>query len=65
MERDCTLIVESLLENSSHMWDTPSPIRSERPCKTSHGAGCGRRTETPLELFLGSANQHDPLQTRN
>ena len=32
----------------------PSPIRSGRPCKTSHGAGCGQRTENPLPLGLGS-----------
>ena len=34
--------------------DTPEPIRSGRPCKTSHGAGCGQRTENPPALAVGS-----------
>lgn len=34
--------------------DTPEPIRSGRPCKTSHGAGCGQRTENPPALAGGS-----------
>ena len=36
--------------------DTPEPIRSGRPCKTSHGAGCGQRTENPPALAVGSVN---------
>lgn len=37
--------------------DTPEPIRSGRPCKTSHGAGCGQRTENPPALAVGSVNR--------
>ncbi|MFQ8760262.1 MAG: hypothetical protein ACLSAF_13435 [Intestinimonas sp.] len=37
--------------------DTPEPIRSGRPCKTSHGAGCGQRTENPPALAVGSVNK--------
>ena len=40
-------------------WDTPEPIRSGRPCKTSHGAGYGQRTENPLPLGMGSVNAGD------
>ena len=36
--------------------DTPKPIRSGRPCKTSHDAGCGQRTENPPALAVGSVN---------
>ena len=37
--------------------DTPEPIRSGRPCKTSHGAGCGQRTENPPDSSVGSVNR--------
>ena len=36
--------------------DTPEPIRSGRPCKPSHGAGNGQRTENLLPLGMGSVN---------
>ena len=32
----------------------PEPIRLGRPCKTSHRAGCGQRTENPPALTVGS-----------
>lgn len=34
--------------------DTSKPMRSEKPCKPLHGAGCGQRTENPLPLGMGS-----------
>ena len=34
--------------------DTPKPIRSGRPYKSSHVAGCGQRTENPPALAVGS-----------
>ena len=41
--------------------DTPEPIRSGRPCKTSHGAGCGQRTENPPALAVGSVKDRPAL----
>ena len=43
--------------------DTPEPIRSGRPCKTSHGAGCGQRTENPPALAVGSMSIGGVLMT--
>ena len=38
--------------------DTPEPIRSGRPRKTSHGEGYGRWTENPPALAVGSVNRY-------
>ena len=45
---------EGALKQMDEGRDTPEPIRSGRPCKTSHGAGYGQRTENPLPLDMGS-----------
>lgn len=39
--------------------DTPKPIRSGRPCKTSQVEGCGQRTENPPALAVGSVKLND------
>ena len=38
--------------------DMPEPIRSGRPCKTSHRAGYGQRTENPPALAVGSVKSY-------
>ena len=45
--------------------DTPEPIRSGKPCKSSHSAGGGQRTENPPASAVGSVKQNGKDTTKD